>query len=198
MENHLESTRLYLRELAEDDWQAVHEYASLEIVSRYQPWGPNSEEESRAFVDTVLLDASKEPRSRFVFAIVLSESEKLIGAGEFNVQSIANRVGEIGYIVNPAYWGQGIATETARRLVEFGFSELGLHRIYATCDPRNIASQKILEKIGMVKEGLMREDLLMKDGWRDSLLYSVLEQEWREMEKGFADPIALIKCGKND
>ena len=64
-------------------------------------------------------------------------------------------------------------------MMTFGFETLKLHRIYATCDPRNIGSSKVLEKIGMSKEGILRENMLMKDGvWRDSLLYSMLKQEW--------------------
>ncbi|TWT27157.1 GNAT family N-acetyltransferase [Planomicrobium sp. CPCC 101110] len=179
----LEGGRFYLRELAENDWAAVHDYASQEIVSRYQPWGPNSEEDSRKFVNDSLMDAAKDPRTRFVFAIVLKDTEKLVGAGEFNLRDRANKAGEIGYIINPAFWGQGIATEAASRLIDFGFKELGLHRIYATCDPENAASQKVLEKIGLVKEGWMRENLLMNNGWRDSLLYSVLEHEWHSGKK---------------
>jgi ribosomal-protein-alanine N-acetyltransferase len=178
MNKNLESGRLYLRELKESDLRDVHEYASQEIVSQYQQWGPNSLEESQVFVTEVMADAKKEPRTRFVFAVVLKESEKLIGAVEFNVRDSANKAGEIGYTLNPDFWGQGIATETAKMMLKLGFSEMGLHRIYATCDPRNAASQKVLEKIGMGKEGRMREDILMKDGWRDSLLYSVLEHEW--------------------
>jgi [ribosomal protein S5]-alanine N-acetyltransferase len=174
----MESERFYMREFNKNDWEDVHEYASQEIVSQYQPWGPNTPEDSRVFVNEVLVDTQKKPRTRFVFAIVLKASGKLIGAGEFNMRSQANKSGEIGYIINPAFWGQGIATETARMLLEFGFKEMDLHRIYATCDPGNAASQKVLEKIGMVKEGRMREDLAMKDGWRDSLLFSVLKHEW--------------------
>lgn len=64
-------------------------------------------------------------------------------------------------------------------MITFGFDTLKLHRIYATCDPRNIGSSKVLEKVGMAKEGILRENMLMKDGiWRDSFLYSVLKQEW--------------------
>ncbi|MGE7623855.1 GNAT family N-acetyltransferase [Viridibacillus sp. NPDC096237] len=63
-------------------------------------------------------------------------------------------------------------------LIEFGFGTLNLHRIFATCDPRNVGSSKVLKKIGMTKEGRIREDLLLKDGWRDSLLYSIIEHEW--------------------
>lgn len=177
MINILQSERVRLREMVENDWIGVHKYASQEIVCKYQPWGPNSEKESEEFVKQVIIDAKKEPRSRFAFAITLRDSEEMIGAGEINIRDYTNRVGEIAYIVNPQYWGKGFATEVAKLLIGYGFTHLNLHRIVATCDPRNISSSRVLEKVGFVKEGRMREDLLIKDGWRDSLLYSILEQD---------------------
>jgi [ribosomal protein S5]-alanine N-acetyltransferase len=178
MNNNLVGKKIYLREFAEQDWVDVHQYASQEKVSKYQPWGPNTEEASQAFVNQVLLDAEVTPRTRFVYAIMEKLNEKLIGAVELNIRDAANRNGEIGYIVHPDFWGLGVATEAAKLTIEFGFTTLRLHRIYATCDPRNSASSKILEKLGMTKEGKMRENLLIKDGWRDSYLYSVLDREW--------------------
>jgi [ribosomal protein S5]-alanine N-acetyltransferase len=73
--------------------------------------------------------------------------------------------------------GKGDCNGCSTLLIGFGFHQLKLHRIYATCDPRNIGSIRVLEKAGMTKEGRIRGDLLMKDGWRDSLLFSVLENE---------------------
>jgi len=178
MNNNLKSERVILREMEETDWRDVHKYASQEKVCQYQPWGPNSEQETENFVNLILIDAKKDPRSRFVFAVIEKESGELIGAGEINIRDSSNRVGEIGYIMNPQYWGKGFATEVAKLLIAYGFNDLNLHRIYATCDPRNIGSSKVLEKVGMIKEGRMRQDLLLKDGWRDSLLYSILEHEW--------------------
>lgn len=128
----------------------------------------------------MIKDASQEPRTRYVFAIVHKDMESVVGAGELNIRDFTNKNGEIGYIVNPDYWGKGLATDVANLLIDFGFSELKLHRIYATCDPRNIGSSKVLEKVGMTKEGRIRENLLIKGGWRDSLLYSILENEWQE------------------
>lgn len=178
MFDYLNNERIILREIEEKDWRAVHKYASKQIVSQYQPWGPNSAEESEAFVKQVIVDAEKDLRSRFVFAVILKENARMIGAGELNIRDFSNKAGEIGYIVNPDFWGMGYATEVAKLLIKFGFREFNLHRIYATCDPRNIGSSKVLEKIGMIFEGRMRENLLMKDEWRDSHLYSILDKEW--------------------
>jgi ribosomal-protein-alanine N-acetyltransferase len=176
----LNSERVSLREVEDKDWIDIHKYASQSIVCQYQPWGPNTEEESQAFVRQVIIDANKDPRTRFVFALMEKEQGRMIGSGEINIRDIINKTGEIAYIVNPDYWGKGFATEAAKRLIDFGFKEFNLHRIYATCDPRNIASSKVLEKIGMTKEGRIRENILIKDGWRDSFLYSILEKEWTQ------------------
>ncbi|MFS0690958.1 GNAT family N-acetyltransferase [Sporosarcina sp. 179-K 8C2 HS] len=178
MINNLQSDIVILREMEENDWKDVHKYASQQKVCQYQPWGPNSEQETKDFVQQVLRDAKKEPRSRFVFAVIVKESGEMVGAGEINIRDFSNRVGEIAYIVNPQYWGKGYATEVAKLLIAYGFNEFSLHRIFATCDPRNIGSSRVLEKIGMIKEGRMRENLLLRDGWRDSLLYSILEHEF--------------------
>lgn len=174
----LESKRLYLREFKEDDWSDVHKYASQEQVSKHQPWGPNSIEDTKSFISEVLADAEKTPRIRYIFAIVLKEQEALIGAVEIIIKSFTNKSAEIGYILNPDQWGKGLATEAAAKIIDFGFSDLELHRIYATCAPENQGSQKVLEKMGMSFEGRMRETILLKDGWRDSNLFSILANEW--------------------
>ncbi|MDN4491971.1 GNAT family N-acetyltransferase [Ureibacillus aquaedulcis] len=174
----LVGNRVTLRELKETDWVDVHAYASLPPVSIYQPWGPNSEDDSWEFVQQVISDSKEIPRSRFVFAVIVDN--KLIGSGEINIQDFIDRKGEIGYVVHPDFWGLGYATEVARILIEFGFTQLSLHRISATCDPRNIGSVKVLEKVGMVREGTIRDDFIIHDGWRDSHLYGILEHEWLE------------------
>jgi RimJ/RimL family protein N-acetyltransferase len=98
--------------------------------------------------------------------------------GELRVRSSIQRQGEISYVVHPRFWGQGIATEIGRQLLAEGFGDLGLHRIYATCDPRNHGSSRVLVKLGMTPEGRMRHTQWIRDGWRDSLIFSILEDEW--------------------
>ncbi|WP_025784434.1 GNAT family N-acetyltransferase [Sporosarcina sp. D27] len=187
MTGFLVGKRLTLREMEDRDWMDVHRYASQPSVCQYQPWGPNTEEESQLFVQQVMADAAVNPRSRFVFAV--TENDVLIGAGELNIRSFTNREGEIGYIIHPDYWGEGYATEVATLLINFGFENLSLHRIFATCDPRNVGSSTVLGKVGMTHEGRIRENLLLEEGWRDSFLYSVLDSEWRKKRGG-------IRCRK--
>ncbi|MDQ0429310.1 RimJ/RimL family protein N-acetyltransferase [Planomicrobium stackebrandtii] len=175
----LETIRFYLREFVQEDWKAVHTYASQEIVSQYQPWGPNSPQETKRYITDVLQQQLEQPRTGFTFAIVWKGTDRVIGAGELSAIDSTNRSGEIGYILHPDYWGQGIASDLALVLLKFGFEERRLHRIEARCDPQNMGSQRVLEKAGMVKEGRLRQNLRMNNGWRDSLLYGILEDEWK-------------------
>jgi len=170
---------ILLREIVEEDWINIHAYASQSIVSRFQAWGPNTEEDTMNFVNQIHIDSNDHPRTRYVFAIVEKESNRMIGSCELNIRDITNRAGEVAYILHPDYWGKGYATEAAQLLINIGFMEFNLHRIFASCDTRNIGSAKVLEKTGMTLEGRMREDLIIKDGWRDSFLYSILEHEWK-------------------
>lgn len=169
---------IYLRELKQTDWRDVHAYCSQDRVCRFQAWGPNTPDQTLSFVSQALDDSRKVPRTRFAQAIVAVGTENLIGMVELNIRSHTDRSGEIGYIVHPDVWGQGVATAAAGLMLKFGFEELHLHRIYATCDPRNSGSSKVLTKIGMTYEGRLRDALLIKDGWRDSLMFSMLEHEW--------------------
>ncbi|MDQ0208767.1 GNAT family N-acetyltransferase [Alkalicoccobacillus murimartini] len=180
MKVQLQSKHIGLCEFKESDWEQVHDYASQKKVCQYQTWGPNSIEDSKAFVKQIVCDSLKHPRHRYAFAIVDTSTQTCIGCAELLIRDRTNKSGEIAYIVHPNYWGQGIATEAAKLLLELGYEELKLHRIFAKCDPRNQASAKVMEKIGMIQEGRLRENLLLKDGtWRDSWLYSMLEQEYK-------------------
>jgi RimJ/RimL family protein N-acetyltransferase len=92
---------------------------------------------------------------------------------------VDNKIAEIGYCLNRSYWGKGYGTEVAASLIEFGFKDLKMHRIVAMCDPKNIGSWKIMEKNGMTREGVLRENKIIRGNWRDSYIYSILEHEWQ-------------------
>jgi [ribosomal protein S5]-alanine N-acetyltransferase len=176
----LETERLILRDFREDDWQVVHEYGSDPEVVKYMPFGPNTEEDTGAFIQRTLARQKAQPRAHYNFALINKKDKKLIGACEVSIESTENKEGHLGYILNRRYWNQGYMTEAARKVVSFGFGQLGLHRIVATCDPGNIGSYRVMEKLGMKREGYLREHALWKGIWRDSLLYAILEQEWRK------------------
>ncbi len=175
----LTSPRLLLRDFTPEDWQDVHAYASQPEACRFQAWGPNTPEESRAYVEEIVRLSQARPRTGFHLAVVFPPTRTVIGAGGLSIRHQRFRSGDLSYIIHPDYWKRGFATEVAHTLLAFGFTSLHLHRIWATCDPRNLASERVLQKLCMRYEGRMRETMFIRDGWRDSLLYSLLEHEWQ-------------------
>jgi RimJ/RimL family protein N-acetyltransferase len=172
----LKSQRLTLRDFREDDFEAVHAYATdLEVV-RYMSWGPNSEVETREFLDRVHTQAVKDPRMVFELAVVNADSGGLIGGIGLHADGTQAM---LGYCFARSAWGQGFATEAASRMARFGFESLGVHRIWAHCDSENAASIRVLEKLGMRREGCLRHECQIRGSWRDTLVFAILEDEWR-------------------
>lgn len=172
----IETERLILREYRADDLESVHRYASNPRVTTYTLWGPNSPEETKAHIDAMLEMQQQEPRTGYEFAATLKESGEMIGGVGIHKNGYN---GEVGYCFHPDYWGKGYASESAAAMLELGFRQLGLHRIYATCRPGNKGSERVMQKLGMQKEGHLREHLLSnKGGFVDSYLYSILIQDY--------------------
>ncbi|MGE2714412.1 GNAT family N-acetyltransferase [Mycolicibacterium litorale] len=169
--------RLILREFVETDVTAVHSYASDPIVTQFMDWGPNSIEDTRAFLCAVLGQARTPRRTSFDLAMVDIDSQAFIGSATLSVTNVEHRRGEIGYVLHPEFWSKGLATDAAQMLLRFGFGELQLRRISATCHPDNHASSRVLEKAGLVFEGRMRSHLFARGEWRDSLLYAVISDD---------------------
>jgi ribosomal-protein-alanine N-acetyltransferase len=168
----LRTERLVLREFRLDDQDAAHRYGSDEDVTRYTTWGPNSLTDTTNYLSEVVRRASAEPRTSFILAVVTSDGD-LIGAAHLKFTEAERRQGELGYVLAKDSWGLGYATEVARCLIAFGFDELGLDRITATSHPDNLASARVLEKVGMRLEGTLRDHLQVRGSWRDSQLYSI-------------------------
>jgi ribosomal-protein-alanine N-acetyltransferase len=164
-----------LRPIEFTDWERVHEWGSSEEACRYQPWGPNTAAETQTFVTEAVAAWSARPRERYVWAAC--GLDEVIGVGEIRIRDRRWRQGEIAYAVHVLHWNCGIATAIATELLRFGFDQLSLHRIVGTCDPRNLASAAVLQKVGMTREGRLRETMEIRDGWRDSEVFSILEGE---------------------
>jgi ribosomal-protein-alanine N-acetyltransferase len=172
----LETERLVLREFTPDDWEQVHVYASDADLVKYMDWGPNSEEETKDYINRVILSQQQSPRELYELAITVKENGSVIGGCGLHIEKHAQAA--LGYCLNRHFWGHGFASEAAYALSKFGFGEMKLHRIFATCRPENTASSRVMEKIGMTKEGMLREHFFAKGQWQNSFLYSVLKNEF--------------------
>ncbi len=177
----IETSRLTLREYALADWSAVHRYASDPLVVRYMWWGPNSEADTQRFIQGAIANRERSPRTDFELAVTLRPAGTLIGGCSLNARSRPEYATvEIGYCLAPDVWRHGYGAEVAAALCEFGVRVAGRHRVFALIDPENIASIRLVDRLGFRREGHLRKDALIRGEWRDSLVYALLAEEWRE------------------
>ena len=170
------SAPVALRPVQLEDWPRIHEWSRRSDVTQYQAWGPNSAAETRDFVVSAVQAASDRPQTRHVLTIVIGD--RVVGLVEMTVHGVPAGVAEFGYAVHPDHWGQGIATAAARLALDHAFGALEMLRVQATCDPTNVASVRVLEKLGMRLEGTLRENIWLGDRWRDTHVFSILAPQW--------------------
>lgn len=178
----LQTPRLLLREFKEDDWHFTNLYESDPQVMRYQLQEVRDFKESQNYLQQCLDEAQEDPRTVFDLAIVLKSTNHLIGRVGLKVEHDAEEAA-LWYILNRTYWGKGYTTEAAKEMLRFGFEELQLHRIWADCDPRNVGSFKVMEKLGMRREAHFKQNIFIKGEWCDSLVYAILQNEWQTFKQ---------------
>lgn len=121
----------------------------------------------------------------YAFFLFRDRDDALIGGLTLsNVRRGVTQAATLGYWVGAPFAGQGRMTEAVRLVIPFAFDELRLHRLEASCLPHNMASQKVLEHNGFVREGLARRYLKIDGAWRDHVLYGLVEEDHRGMEGG--------------
>lgn len=174
----IETERLRLRDFRLEDAPAVHAYGADPEVTHYMPWGPNTPEETAAFIARALEQQATWPRLDLGLAIEHRGLGVVVGSIALHLRDIPHRSLEMGYCLRRDLWGQGLVTEAGRALLRVGFEELGLHRITATCDVRNTGSYRVMERLGMRREGEMRKDRRVRGAWRDTYLYAILAESW--------------------
>jgi RimJ/RimL family protein N-acetyltransferase len=166
-----------LRPLLPSDFEAVHGFSSDPEVCRFMQWGPNTEEQTRAFIESTLANQETSPKITYDFVIVLAKTSQVIGNFTLRLGKADSQLGEIGYVLAREAWGKGYASEAADLVIKFGFTDLSLHKISATCEPLNFASAKVLQKAGLRFEGFLHKHFFIKGQWRDSLLFGCVREE---------------------
>jgi ribosomal-protein-alanine N-acetyltransferase len=174
----IETERLILRPVEAGDWRAIHRFTSLPEVVRYLPNEPFTESDARAFAMRWSEQARQSDEWHEVMVVLLKADGRLIGYVPFERFNQGYRTREIGWVFDPDYQGQGYATEAARAVLALAFEKLGLHRMVATCDPRNGASYRVMEKLGMRREAHHVKDVQIRGEWCDEYFYAILEEEW--------------------
>jgi RimJ/RimL family protein N-acetyltransferase len=178
------TARLTLRPYQPDDLAFLHDMFGREDVCRYLPWPPMNLDQAKAKLEQRMQQRSITAEGH---PIVLAAIETATGkqAGEFmlRLNSLPNLLGEIGWSIHPDAQGRGLATEGGLEMLRLGFEDLGLHRIMAGSDPRNAASVRVMEHLGLRREAVFLESELIKGEWLDEAVSAILASEWRERRR---------------
>jgi len=177
----IEGDRVLLREYEEEDFgafQALISDSELRALSVLRT--PETEAEARLEFNELLADRNRGDRWRFIFAAFLKEDGTFLADAGFEVlkRNATGGVAEIGYFLDRRFRGRGYATEIASLLIAHCFTAMRFHKVIACCDGRNAASEKVMLRCGMRKEGEFARQRFKGDGWFDELRYGILKEEW--------------------
>jgi RimJ/RimL family protein N-acetyltransferase len=176
----LKTTRMTLRPYEMGDLAALHDLFGREDVCRYLLWEPMDLDQARTKLEQRVRQTRIEADGdALLFAAVEEATGRMVGEFMLRLASAKSRQGEIGWSIHPDVQGRGLATEGAREMLRLGFDELGLHRILAACDPRNVASLRVMEHHGMRREAEFIENEFLKGEWIGEIVCAMLEAEWR-------------------
>ncbi len=173
----ISSPRLILRAFCPTDDEDLHSYLSDEQIYQFEPGEPIDLAQAR----TMAQDLAASPN---FWAVELQETHKVIGQIYFkHIEPQHLMTWELGYILNPQYQRQGYMSEAVAALVRYGFTQAAIHRVVAHCNPKNVASWKLLERVGFQREGLLRQNIFFRQNaqgqplWTDTFLYAMLSAD---------------------
>lgn len=176
----LETSRLYLRKMLKKDSSDMFEYACRRDVTEYLLWEPHQNE---TYTHKYLSYIQSRYRAGdfYDWAIVRRDNNKMIGTCGFTRLNVESNSAEVGYVLNPAYWGLGLAPEAVRAVLRFGFFELRLHRIEARYMIGNNRSRRVMEKVGMKYEGVGRDSMHVKGRYVSIGTCAILRNEYFQL-----------------
>jgi ribosomal-protein-alanine N-acetyltransferase len=175
----LQTQRLFLRELQEQDAPACYRQLTDPQVCQYYGNPESVERKSEQSVQRAIAQANShfQRKNMIVWGLCLQAPDTPV-IGRIALQDFHNQtIAELAYWLARPYWGVGLMSEALQAVLQFGFETLELHRIWATTDPRNLPSCRLLARNGLVREGVLRQATYRNDGWADSAIYAVLKHE---------------------
>lgn len=174
----LHSSRLLLRPIKSEDAPAVFAYRSDAETNKFQGTIPKELTEVDDFISKIPSEINL-PKTWFQFVIIENQSQEIIGDLGIHFIDAENKQCELGCTIRKESHGKGFATEAMKASIDYLFSVLNKHRMMASVDPENIASIKLLERLGFRKEAHHKESLLINDVWVDDVIYAILNREWK-------------------
>lgn len=167
---------IQFRPLTIEDNAFIFDLLTKDETSKYQSWQFETMSEIEDYMKNI-----RAKEDSIYYRVIEDANQNPIGVCSLTVNKKHNK-GEIGYMIHPYFWGKGYATKAAQYLITYGFKNLKLNRIFAVTDTRNDGSIRVLEKVGLKREGLLRQDKIVRGAYRDSYIYSLLNVE--ALEKG--------------
>ena len=179
----LQTKRLLLRELRLEDWVDAQVLDRDPEVVRFQSNDVVDEEGTKKYLASSIAAQRELPRRTFDLALCLPDDDRYLGRCGLRIERPEHQEAQLWFNLRRDLWGKGYASEATRALLDYAFDTLKLHRVYGDCDPRNVASARVMERVGMSREAHLRENWWLKGEWCDSIIYAVLEQDWRELRQ---------------
>ena len=174
----LNTNRLDIREVTWADLDDIFILESSPEIDEFNTLGiPDDKNVTREHLHPFIGDQKAEVRKKYCWTIRLQTTGEFIGLAGITLSADRFKMGEIWYNLMPTHWGNGYATEVAKRLIRFGFEILNLHRIEAGVATDNKRSIKVLEKAVMTIEGIRRKILPIRGDWVDDYQYAILEDD---------------------
>jgi RimJ/RimL family protein N-acetyltransferase len=174
----LKSERIILRPIDMKDALDIFSYRSDPGIYNFQTWQPKTVADVEEFIKTRIVSEPNLPDTWFQLAICKIYPEELIGdCGIHSLENDPNQV-EIGITLKQKHQGYGYATEALKVIFRYIFDDLKKHRIFASVDPNNQTSIRLLERMKMRKEAHFIESIRLRDRWRDDIVYAILAREW--------------------
>lgn len=171
----LETSRLLLRELCAADADELFQVLSDDETTHFVPRERHIDKTATVNHIENLIKGMKENKS-FVWSVICRAENRVIGT--VNLHFKPDKAASVGAVIHRGYWGKGIATEALKEVIGFGFDIMKLIRIEGKCESRNMASEKMLKKLGMSYEGTLRKEVIIKGISRDAKVYSLLSEEY--------------------
>jgi RimJ/RimL family protein N-acetyltransferase len=175
--------RLSIREYAVADTPAVQENVRDASYWEHHATEPPSPEQISALVLWAVQEQSIKPRINYYLAAARKDTGVIVGEAVLRITDPVQRQGEIGFGIGRKYWKQGYATEIGQALLHTAFHHFKLHRVYAQCAPDNKAVIRVMQKMGMAREGMLRDVTHARGRWWSTVIYSILENEYAKISK---------------
>lgn len=177
MQPTFETKRLILRPFELSDAAIVQELAGDVEVARTTLSIPHPYPDGAAESWITAVNLRSNDGDGFPFALVAKDNNSLVGCSSINMTKPHQR-GELAYWIGRPFWGNGYATEAAKRLIQFGFTDLKLNKIWAAAMTKNPGSSNVMTKVGMKLEGEFKQHILKWDEFEDVVFYGVTKADY--------------------